>query len=971
MLSCVLKRHQLRSVAFRRCLTPPARFSSLSGRYASAMHDKWQMDPTSVHPSWATYFQQSSSKPAVAREVQRVQQPTPGAAKIPPILSTKFVHLKKAFQVRGHEVANLDPLGLTDIPELSNMDPESYGITTDELNTVYNLQSFGYPQPLTLGSAIEKLKTYYCGTVGFQYMHIQDSEKCDWLRSHIEKEVEPLPKEERVTIFERLAFAEKFETFLANKWNTAKRFGVEGCDAMTPGLKTAIDRATELGVNHIAFGMAHRGRLNVLANVIRKPLELIFKEFSGEADPVLDATDWAGSGDVKYHLGTNYEREYPDGRRVHLSLLHNPSHLECVNPLVTGKIKAHMHYSNDEDGSKSMPILIHGDAALAGQGILYESMQLAELEAYQTGGTLHVACNNQIGFTTDPSSSRSTRYCSDIGAAFQTPIFHVNADDPEAVCRAFRIATEYRMRFKADVIVDVIGYRRYGHNELDQPLFTQPVMYHKVAKHPSVLNIHTQRLLNEGVFTQQEIDSVLNKVDQTLSEAAESSLTYEVPKDTWKPKGTLWSTIKNPGELSEVQVTGVPVADLHRLGKGLVDIPEDIKIHRQLKKIYKAKAKAFESGTEVDWGSAESLAVASLLQEGLHVRLTGQDVQRGTFSHRHAVLHCQETNRMYAPINHLEGNKEIWSIYNSCLSEFAVLGFELGYSMETPDALVMWEAQFGDFANGAQVIIDQFLSAQESKWGRQTGLVMLLPHGYEGMGPEHSSCRLERYLSSSNEDPDKIPQRDMQIQSTNWQVVNCTTPANYFHVLRRQLKREFRKPLIVAAPKSLLKLRACQSTFEEMGEGTMFKWVLPETAPEMLVTPEKVRRLVLCSGKVYYELKAAREKQEINDVALVRVEQVCPFPFHDVAEQMELYPNAEVVWCQEEPKNMGAWNYVSDRIKTASRELTGKRIRPAYVGRKPSSSPAEGYGALHAKNQQDLIDTALSNRVIALSRSNR
>lgn len=678
--------------------------------------------------------------------------------------------------------------------------------------------------------------------------------------------------------------------------------------------------ATQLGVTDVVMGMAHRGRLNVLTNVIRKPLEQIFKEFMGTHIPV-DGDDWSGSGDVKYHLGTSFHRVYPDGRAVNISMLANPSHLEAVNPLVVGKAKAKMQYCNDQVGEKVMPIIIHGDAAFAGQGIVYETMQMSKIPDYQTGGTLNVVANNQVGFTTDPVASRSTKYPSDLGKTFNCPVFHVNADYPEEVCKVFEIAVAWRQKFHTDVVINLVGYRRYGHNELDQPMFTQPLLYSKIAKHPTPLTAHTKRLVEEGIFTQQEVDACIKCVDDILAKALENSKTFKPDKQDWL--ASKWQGIYAPNVMSKVQKTGEDIEVLRSIGANLSRVPDGFTLHRQIKKIYQARAEMIQTGENIDWGTAEALAFGSLLHNGFHIRLSGEDVERGTFSHRHAVVHDQKTGKKYMPLANHSDNKQTIQICNSPLSEYGVLGFDLGYSLESPNQLVLWEAQFGDFVNGAQIIIDQFLSCGEAKWLRQTGLVMLLPHGYSGQGPDHSSCRIERFLGMCDEDADEMPIMSedvrMQIQSTNWQIVNVTTPANYFHVLRRQVMRNFRKPLIIASPKNLLRHRDCVSSLEEMATGTKFQRLFPEIFPDELVAPSEVRRVLFCSGKVYYELLEHRRQNEIKDVAIARVEQIHPFPFDKVSEVMQSYPNAEVVWVQEEPKNMGCWNYVHDRFITCMR----------------------------------------------------
>ncbi|GMI12510.1 hypothetical protein TrRE_jg2005, partial [Triparma retinervis] len=735
-------------------------------------------------------------------------------------------------------------------------------------------------------------------------------------------------KDKKLHIFERLCFADTFETFLAGKFNTTKRFGLDGGEAIIPALKDAIDRASELGAHSFIIGMPHRGRLNVLANVMRKPMPLIFKEFSGThyniADHLKDADDdshWGMSGDVKYHLGTSMDRTYPDGRRVHLSLVANPSHLECVNPLVVGKARAKQFYSGNTpaDTKAVVPILLHGDAAFAGQGIVYETMQMAGVPDFNTGGTIHVIVNNQIGFTTNPINSRSTPYCSDLGKAFDCPIFHVNGDDPCAVASAMETAVEWRHKWGTDVIIDMICYRRNGHNELDQPHFTQPKLYQEIDKHPSTLDVFEAKLIEDGVLTKDETDEVRKFTLASYEKDFEASKTYESKESDWL--ASKWKGFKSPQQQSRVRETGVDLEVLKHVGKVVSTVPSDFTLHRQMKKIFAGREKTYTPLNNI----ARHLSPSAPMHE-----LALPDTQ------------AEFTAR------------------NSILSEFGVLGFELGYSLENPNSLIMWEAQFGDFVNGAQIMIDQFISAGEDKWMRQSGLTMLLPHGYDGMGAEHSSCRMERFLQSVDEDPHHIPpmhaEERMQIQRHNWQVVNCTTPANYFHCLRRQVHRDFRKPLVVIAPKNLLRNRMCTSSLEDMGPGTIFHRVIQEDDEKVISNAPNVKTLVFCTGQIYYELLSERMSQERDDIALVRLEQIAPFAFDRVAEACAQFPSASVVWAQQEPKNMGAYSYTMPRIMTATRELNGDEKRARFVGRNVSAAPATGMGAVHAKEYADILE---------------
>mmetsp|Transcript_13193 Transcript_13193/g.32383 ORF Transcript_13193/g.32383 Transcript_13193/m.32383 type:complete len:1041 (+) Transcript_13193:73-3195(+) len=954
-----------------------------SNAYIDAMYLSWKNDPSSVHASWAAYFENLDN--GVQPEASFAAPPSlSGGTAVAPsqeamtglTASEDFPRaslLIRAHQVRGHEMADLDPLGIYSPPDyISDLDPFTHGFRKEDWDRGLKLKGHGVENitglcynadvnqdgMTTLEELVNFCQKIYCGKIGFEYMHIREREKCNWIRDRIEIHHEPYTKKQKHSILERLTFADVFERFLATKFGTAKRFGLEGCESMIPGMKALIDRSSELGVQNVLIGMAHRGRLSVLCNVIRKPAEQIFKEFKGISDEVPD--DWSYSGDVKYHLGTSFDRAYPDGRQLHLELLANPSHLEAVNPLVLGKTKAKMYFEGDEMGKNSLPMLIHGDAAIAGQGIVYESMQMCGLDGYQTGGTIHVVCNNQVGFTANPDQSRSTLYASDIGKAFDAPIFHVNADHPEEVTRVFELAAEWRAEFHTDVIVDLIGYRRHGHNEIDQPFFTQPAMYQEIGRHPTALQQYSEQLIKEGTFSEKDITDLNGTVQEVFEQAFKDADNYKSQTSDW-----LTSQFKYREQVSQTMKTGIDGSMFKTVASALTNLPEDFTLHNQLKRILKAKEQTLTEGQNIDWGTAEALAFGSLLMEGVHVRLSGQDSERGTFSHRHAVLHDQKSGSKYVPLNNISPDQCAYaSIISSPLSEFGVLGFELGFSQETENQLVLWEAQFGDFSNGAQVIIDQFLSAQENKWGVQSGLVLLLPHGYQGMGPEHSSCRLERFLLMCDEEEDIVAdvteETRKQVQQSNWQVVNCTTPANYFHALRRQVHRDFRKPLIVVAPKDLLRHKLAVSSLEDFGQDRRFQRVISEAHPTELADPEKIRRVVFCSGKVYYEALTMRREDEVDDVVLVRMEQISPFPFDRIASEVAKYPNAEVVWLQEEPKNQGAWVYVNDRIQTATRELNGKEVRPGYVGRDAMAATAEGYGAVHTREQTRLLKKVFS-----------
>jgi 2-oxoglutarate dehydrogenase E1 component len=990
-----------------------------SSLYAEQMYEQYQIDPASVHGSWKLYFDNLHAGVPVA-EAENFNSPTAVPNRKGAVASTNtsaaapsdslgVAHLIRAYQVNGHLAAKLDPLDLH-APEAFPGRPRSHstsdgyppqltleyhGFSQNELDRHLNFRGTssggnkGYleelassPNKVTLRMILDGLRKTYCRTLAVEYMHIGDPDKMNWIRERVEHpRWVHYDKEKKQHIFERLCFADTFENFLAQKFNTTKRFGLDGGEAIVPALKDAIDRASELGAHSFVIGMPHRGRLNILANVMRKPMPLIFSEFSGTHYKVEDHhkrndnEHWGMSGDVKYHLGSSMDRTYPDGRRIHLSLVANPSHLECVNPVVVGKARAKQYYcgNREEDVRNVVPILLHGDSAFAGQGVVYETMQMANVPDFNVGGTIHVIVNNQIGFTTNPIHARSTPYCSDLGKAFNCPIFHCNGDDPLAVSAALETAVEWRHEWGSDVVVDMVCYRRNGHNELDQPAFTQPLLYKKISSHPPTLAIFEKSLIAEGTLTKAECDEIRQFTQDSYEKDFEASKTYVRKETDWL--SSRWVGFKSPSQQSRIRETGVDIEILRKIGIQAGSVPADFKLHRQMAKIFKARSEMAQNGQGIDWGTAEAMAFGSLLLEGNHVRITGQDVQRGTFSHRHASVKDQNSEEEFVPLNHLAKRSEpsapmdelsrpdtqaSFTCRNSILSEFGVLGFELGYSLENPNALILWEAQFGDFVNGAQTIIDQFISSGEDKWLRQSGLTMLLPHGYDGQGGEHSSCRLERFLQQVDEDPDYIPRlaRDerMQIQRCNWQVVNCTTPANYFHCLRRQIHRDFRKPLIVVSPKNLLRNKRCVSSLDEMAPGTEFNRVINEQDPTIRASAEQVKTLVFCTGQIYYELLAEREKRGLSNVALVRLEQIAPFAFDRVAEECAIYKNADVVWAQQEPKNMGAWEYFNPRAMTATLKLNENEKRARFVGRPVSAAPATGMAKVHQIEYQAIMD---------------
>mmetsp|Transcript_17393 Transcript_17393/g.15304 ORF Transcript_17393/g.15304 Transcript_17393/m.15304 type:complete len:886 (+) Transcript_17393:459-3116(+) len=877
---------------------------------------------------------------------------------------------------RGHEIADLDPLGLSKSEEQSGavslyyshneLDYRHYGFTEDDLNKEF----FVNPEHITgilanrqtwkLGELIDNLKAIYCGKVGYEYMHVQSREERNWLRAQIE--AQPTVKfsnEEKLTLFDRLCSNESFTNIVKNKFSTSKRFGIEGCDSMISGLHYLIDQAVNADIKRVIFGMPHRGRLNTLAEVIGKQHEEILCEFQ-ENLPV-EEEGWGNTGDVKYHLGTTSTKRYENGKKIKLSMLPNPSHLEAVDPLVAGRARAFQEHMGDVNGEKVLPVAIHGDAAIAGQGVVYETLQMWNLDNYKVGGTIHIVCNNQIGFTTVQKDARSGLYCTDIAKSIEAPVFHVNADEPEEVDKVMKLALEYRMKFKKDVFIDLIGYRKYGHNELDQPSFTQPLMYKIVNQKKNVFELYAQRLVEEGVLTQEKVKERINSFTHELEKAYENSRNKKFEQDEWvmKPAADIVESQKhgNPRD------TGVKVSLLKDINEKIHVIPQHFKLHPQVKKVYEARHHSLVTGEHIDWATAETMAYATLVHDGYGVRLSGEDVKRGTFSHRHATVFDQNQDQEYTPIQTLlpEDEKHKVTFSNSHLSEFGVLGFEYGYSISNPNILCIWEAQFGDFSNEAQVIIDNFIASGESKWGIQSGITMLLPHGYDGQGPEHSSARLERYLELSDDNPFEIysseeyqSDRERPMRETNIQICVPTTASNIFHLLRRQLRRKYRKPLIVMSPKKLLRHKGAVSTLSEFDEGFRFRRVLFEAHPEELVEPKKIKKLVLCSGQNYYELLDARRKRKIDNVALVRLEQLAPFPYDRIREALQEYPNAEVAWCQEEHYNMGAWSFVQPRINEVLKEF--KRPNVIYHGRRPSSSAAAGLLKYHFKELEAMLN---------------
>ncbi len=848
----------------------------------------------------------------------------------------------RAYRVRGHLISNLDPLQLKEKPHHPELDPAHYGFGPSDMDRPVYIGGVMGMETATVREIVNALQATYCGTIGIEFMHLTDPDENAWIQQRIE---EPRTKTDftvngKRAILQRLVAAEIFEKFLHTKYVGTKRFGLDGGEALIPCIEQIMKRGGQLGLKEICFGMAHRGRLNVLTNIMGKPFTAVFSEFQGQSS-VPD--DVLGSGDVKYHLGTSSDRDF-DGNAIHLSLTANPSHLEFVNPVVIGKVRAKQVQRGDKESAAVMPILLHGDAAFAGQGVVPETLMISELPGYRVGGTMHIVINNQIGFTTMPKYGRSGPYCTDVAKMLAAPIFHVNGDDAEAVVHVARIATEFRQTFKKDVVIDMFCYRRNGHNEGDEPMFTQPLMYSKIKDHATTREIYARQLVAEGVMSEAETQGMVDEFTKFLEDAFEATKSYKPNKaDFLEGK---WSGLKLASGDDRRGDTAVSVDRLKHVGKTISSVPGDFTANSKIVRQLQTKAKMFETGEGIDWATAEALAFGTLVQDGFGIRLSGQDVGRGTFSQRHAILYDQTNEQKYIALQHIEPQQPAVEIHDSPLSEMAVLGFEYGHTLAEPRTLTLWEAQFGDFTNGAQVMIDQFISSGEAKWLRMSGLVMLLPHGYEGQGPEHSSARPERFLAASADD--------------NWQIANVSTPANYFHILRRQMQRDFRKPLIMFTPKSLLRHKLCVSSLAEFTGQETFHRVLWDTDRDKLADAKKIKRVVLCTGKVYYDLLEERRARNIDNIAIVRIEQLYPFPEKALQEELARYENAEVIWCQEESGNMGYWQFVDRRIEAALKGINHKSVRPVYVGRPDSAAPATGLLKRHQAEQAKLLDEALT-----------
>jgi len=943
--------------------------SGANATFIAEMNRAWRADPKSVDQNWNAYFEafgdlayggdEAESGPSWGRAPSRVIGAVDPDASIKAVAeghvsgrtmnatdmraatldSLRAVMLIRAYRIRGHLIADLDPLSLEDKPLHPELDPKSYGFGDDDWDRPIFIDHVLGLETATLSEIIDRLRKTYCGTIGVEFMHIQDPAQKAWIQERIEAigNQTDFTVKGKKAIYERLVDAEEFERYLHKKYTGTKRFGMDGAEAVIPALEQILKRGSQLDLREAVIGMAHRGRLNVLHNVLQKPFRAIISEFLGNpANP----ENAGGSGDVKYHMGASADRDFDDAG-VHLSLAPNPSHLEIVDPVVVGRVRAKQQQRGDHDRTQVLGILLHGDAAFAGQGVVAETFAFSALRGYRTGGTIHIIINNQIGFTTSPSFSRSSPYPTDVAKMVMAPIFHVNGDDPEAVVHVARIATEFRQAFGTDAVIDMFCYRRFGHNEGDEPAFTQPLMYNAIGAHLSTRDLYAQRLVDEGIYDQEAAQQVVADRIAYLDAEFEAGTNYLPNKADWL-EGSWSGMVTAHGEDRRGE-TAVELDKLRQIGASMTTPPDGMTLNSKLLRIIKARGDMIAKGSGIDWSTAEHLAFGSILMEGNPVRLSGQDSCRGTFSQRHAVFVDQANEERYTPLNHLSEDQADFEVIDSPLSEASVMGFEYGFSQVEPNALVMWEAQFGDFANGAQVVVDQFISSGEAKWLRMNALVLLLPHGYEGQGPEHSSARLERYLQLCAED--------------NMQVVNCTTPANYFHALRRQLRRNFRKPLIVMTPKSLLRHKACVSDLADMGPGTTFHRLLDERDNQ--VRHGKVKRIVLCSGKVYYDLAAARDAAKAWDIEILRVEQLYPFPTKAVKEILSKTPKASVVWCQEEPKNMGGWTFVRDYIEDIMAETGMQQQRLVYAGRDAAASPATGTLSRHNREQNDLVAAAL------------
>jgi len=948
--------------------------NSANAPYVAELFFKFKEDPNSIDKSWSNFFEtfheddlailsdfggpewkkrtsnviDNVSFDKVIRSIGNIDE---NNFKNSTIDSIRALRLIRAFRINGHLIANLDPLDL----HIKNYHPEldyrSYGFTDKDLDKEIFIDGSLGLEKTSLKNIIQIVKDTYSSSIGIEFLHIQSPEQKQWIQERIEEAHNKtnFTNEGKKAILKRLAESELFEQYLDKKFLGTKRYGVEGGESMIPGIEQIVKQSCLADVENIFFGTAHRGRLTLLATVLGMPYRGILSKFQGNLN---DPNEVLGSGDVKYHLGVSSDREF-NGKKIHLSLTPNPSHLEAVDPVLVGKVRAKQTLLKDKLNNKVFGILIHGDAAMAGQGIVAETFAMSQLRGFRTGGTVHFVINNQIGFTTTPHYGRSAPYCTEIAKMVQAPIFHVNGDDPEAVVHVCRLAAEYRNLFKEDVVVDMFCYRRSGHNEADEPSFTQPLMYKAIDNHPTTLKIYEKKLIEENIISEEESKKIQTDFRKFLDEEFESAKSYKPNKADWLD-GT-WKGFKTASLDARKGKTSVVEKNLIEIGKQIHHIPDDFNAHKKIRKIYQERKQSIIDGKNIDWATAESLAFATLLKEGYGVRLSGQDVGRGTFSQRHGVLYDQENENRFVPLRHFTKEQGLYEIVDSFLSEFGVLGFEYGYSQADPKTLVLWEAQFGDFANGAQIIIDQFITTGERKWLRMSGLTILLPHGHEGQGPEHSSSRIERFLTMCAED--------------NIQVANCTSPANYFHILRRQLLRDFRKPLILMTPKSTLRHKKNTSSIDEFINGSTFHRVLSDPIQEG--EQKNIKRLILCSGKIYFELQDYIEKLKKTEIHIVRIEQLYPFPYETLTESIKNFNNCEMIWCQEEPKNMGAWVFVKNRIENVLKTINAKQLDLHFIGRRAAASPATGVFDRHLANQQNILRLATEADLEEIKKENK
>ena len=946
--------------------------NSANAPYVAELYSKFRNDPESVDTTWKDFFnnlneddysvlkdfggpewkERPSSiidKNYITKVIKSNANYNSEEFRISTLDSIRALRLIRAFRINGHLIADLDPLGISEREYPQELDYKSYGFIESDLEKEIFIDGSLGLEKGKLKNIIKILKETYSASIGVEFLHIQQADQKQWVQERIEevRNKTNFTNEGKKAIYKRLVESELFEQFLDKKFLGTKRYGIEGGEAMIPGIEQIVKQACLSGIEDIIIGTAHRGRLTLLSSVLEMPYKKILSKFQGSLN---DPNEVLGSGDVKYHLGVSADREF-EKKKIHLSLTSNPSHLEAVNPVVAGKVRAKQTLAKDKTTDKVIGLLIHGDAAIAGQGVVAETFAMSQLRGFKTGGTIHFVINNQIGFTTMPQYGRSAPYCTEIAKMVQAPIFHVNGDDPEAVVHVCRLATEFRNKFKVDVVVDMFCYRRSGHNEADEPSFTQPLMYKAIKKQITTRKKYEKKLIENNTLSEEESRDIVDSFKNFLDKEFESTKNYKPNKVDWL-EGT-WTGLSTATFDARRGKTSVKEKTLINVAKKIHEIPEDFNAHRRIKKIYGDRLTSVINGKGIDWATSESLALATLLDEGYGVRISGQDVGRGTFSHRHGVLYDQENENRFVPLRHFQNKQGYFEIIDSFLSEFGVLGFEYGYSQVDPKTLVIWEAQFGDFANGAQIMIDQFISSGERKWLRMSGLTMLLPHGHEGQGPEHTSGRLERFLQMCAED--------------NMQIVNCTSPANYFHVLRRQLHRNFRKPLIIFTPKSTLRHKSNVSNIEDYINGSTFHRILTDKLS--VKEKRKNKRLIICSGKIYFELADHIAKNKIKNLSIIRLEQIYPFPYENFRDELKHYTDAEIIWAQEEPKNMGAWGFVKGRLESVMQEAKVKQEKIFYVGRSPAASPAAGSLERHLSNQETIIKMATEDSISKIIKS--